>query len=159
MVALLAWTGASIFWSLTTPTTVEPAPAMELDPARAAQSIAARHPFGEAPAPTTAAAVRSAPADIALRGVIAPGRKGQPAVAVLAIGGKAPISVREGEEAVPGTVLYRVHAREVEIKRDGEILSIKLPDRTQPGSGKAPDAVTPPPAAAASNPRNRERSD
>jgi len=144
-VGLLAWTAASIFWSLTAPATPEPAVGLEVDPQRAAQSIASRHPFGEAPAvqANTPAAQRSTPGDIALRGVIAPMQKGQPAVAVLAIAGKPAISVREGEEAMPGIIVHRVHAREVEIKRDGQIQSITLPDRTKAGTDKPPATGTP----------------
>ncbi|HSQ04459.1 MAG TPA: type II secretion system protein N [Burkholderiales bacterium] len=143
MLALLAWLGASIFWRLTTPATVEPVVAIETNPARIAQTVTARHLFGEAPPPSAVLAKGKAPTDIKLRGVIAPSRPGQPAVAVLSIGGKASISVREGEEPVPGITLHRVFAREVEIKRNGQIQSLSLPDR-QP----APVAGAPPPPAA-----------
>jgi hypothetical protein len=156
MVGLLAWMAASIFWSLTTPATPQPSVALELDPGRAAQSIAARHPFGEAPAlqAGSTSVQHSTPSDIALRGVIAPARKGQAAVAVLAIAGKPPISVREGEEAVPGIVLYRVRAHEVEIKRDGQLQSIALPDRTKAGTEKPPAGTSP-----ARPPGTQERTD
>ena len=155
MLALLAWLGARMFWSLTTPATPEPPTAIELDPARAAQTITAHHPFGEAPAKTAVAAQRAAPADIALRGVIAAARPGQPSVAVIAIGGKAPVSVREGDEAAPGVSVHRVLARQVEIRRDGQILSLSLPDKDKPSTDRSQEAAAPQPQAQAQAPEPR----
>ncbi len=140
MLALLAWLGAGIFWSLRTPSTPEPVLAVETDPARAAQTIASRHLFGEAPAAGAAVAKARILPDIKLRGVIAATRPGQPAVAVLAIGGKTSVSIREGDEAAPGVTVHRVYARTVELKRDGVVQSLSLPDR-QPATATAPQPV------------------
>jgi type II secretion system (T2SS) protein C len=146
MLALLAWLGASIFWALTAPATPEPVVGIEVDPGRTAQAVAARHLFGEAPPPGAAVAQASAPTDIKLQGVIAPTRPGQPAVAVLAIAGKPSVSIREGDDVMPGVRVNRVFAREVELKRDGQIQSLHLPDRLSPPVAQQQPA--PPPAAA-----------
>jgi hypothetical protein len=153
MLAVLAWLCARIFWSLSTAATPEPSVAIELDPARAAQAVAARHLFGEAasPAANTAVAQSSALPDITLRGVIAPVRPGQPAVAVLAIAGKASISVREGEEAMPGVSLHRVLARQVELKHNGQIQSLALPEKGKTGAEKSPGPASASPGASPQN--------
>jgi len=143
MLALLAWLGAGIFWSIRTPSTPVPVVAIETDPARAAQTIAAHHLFGEAPAAGAAIAKARILPDIKLRGVIAATRPGQPAVAVLAIGGKASVSIREGDEAVPGVTVHRVYARAVELERDGEVQSLSLPDRQPAAASQQPAAQVP----------------
>ena len=144
MLALFAWVGAGMLWSLTAPRTSEPSVAMETDPGRAAQAIAGRHLFGEAAAPGAVAKGVVMP-DITLRGVIAAARPREPAVAVLAIAGKNAVSVREGDEVVPGVNLHRVLAHEVELERDGQIQSLSLPERTKPGApGTASGQKNPP---------------
>jgi general secretion pathway protein C len=132
MLALLAWLGATIFWSLTAPVVSAPVVAIETDPVRAAQSITARHLFGEAPQAGTAVVKAVVLPDITLRGVVAPSRPGRPGVAVLAVAGKPPISVREGEEVVPGVNLHRVLPRSVELERGRQVQSLSLPERTVP---------------------------
>lgn len=137
MLALLAWLGAGIFWSLTTPVASAPAVAIETDPARAAQSVAARHLFGEAPPPGTAVKAVVLP-DITLRGVVAPSRQGRPGVAVLTVAGKPPIAVREGEEVAPGVSLHRVLPRSVELERGRQVQTLSLPERTTPPAPPQP---------------------
>ena len=139
MLALLAWLGARIFWSITTPVASPPVVAIETDPARAAQAVASRHLFGEAPLPGAAVKAVVLP-DITLRGVVAPSREGRPGVAVLTVAGKPPISVREGEEVVPGVVLHRVLPRSIELERGRQVQTISLPERSTPAA--------PPPAPA-----------
>ncbi len=135
MLGLLAWLAATVFWSLNTPTTVAPLGAIETDPARAAQSIAARHLFGEAPKAGPALVKATVATDIALRGVVAPSQPGQRGLAVLAIAGKPPISVREGDEVAPGVKLRKVLPKGVELEREGQVQSLPLPER---GKGQQP---------------------
>jgi hypothetical protein len=119
---------------------------METDAARAAQTVAAQHLFGEPAAPKAAIAPAQALPDITLRGVIAASGPRQPAVAVLAIGGKPSISVREGEEVMPGVSLRRVLARQVELERSGhsgQIQSLSLPESRKPGAQTPPESVKP----------------
>ncbi|MGE5524398.1 MAG: type II secretion system protein N [Rhodospirillaceae bacterium] len=137
MLALLAWLAASIFWSLTGPAVAPPVVAIETDPARAAQGIAARHLFGEASEAGAVVKAVGVP-DIALRGVVAPTREGRPGVAVLAVTGKPPISVREGDEIVPGVTLHRVLPRSVELERGRQVQTLSLPERTTPSAPPQP---------------------
>jgi hypothetical protein len=143
MLALLAWLGARVFWSLYTPATAAPVVVMETDAARAAQTVAAQHLFGEPAAAKAAIAQPQALPDITLRGVIAASGPRQPAVAVLAIGGKPSISVREGEEVMPGVSLRRVLARQVELERSGQVQSLSLPESRKPGAPIPPESVKP----------------
>ena len=128
VIALLAWLGARLFWALTAPATPEPALAVDTDPSRVAQTIAARHLFGEAPAQGTAGAA-SRSADIKLHGVVAPGKRGHTAIAILSSKGRPAVVVRVGEEILPGVTLQRVLPRSVEIDQGGQILLLTLPER------------------------------
>jgi general secretion pathway protein C len=137
VLTLLAWLGATVFWSFNTPTSVAPPAAIETDPVRAAQSIAVRHLFGEtATAPVVAKA--SVLPDIVLRGVVAPSLPGRRGIAVLAIGGKPAIAVQSGEEVAPGIKLARVLPTSVELDRAGQTQALSLPER-----GKVPTAKNP----------------
>ena len=140
MIALLAWLGATIFWSLTMPTPSTPVVAIESDPVRAAQSIASRHLFGESPQAGAALVKAVVLPDITLRGVVAPSRPGRPGIAVLAIAGKPPVSLREGDEVVPGVTLHRVLPRSVELERGRQVQSLPLPDRAAPAQPARPPA-------------------
>ena len=126
MLAVMAWLGASIFWSLTAPQSTRPSPQMETDPQTATQSIASRHLFGAA---LSATAIASAPVDIRLSGTIAAQHQGERAFALLAIEGKSPQIVREGEEVAPGVILQRVLPRQVELLRGGRTQLPTLPER------------------------------
>ena len=132
VIALLAWLGARLFWALTAPATPEPAIAVDTDPSRVAQTIVARHLFGEAPAQGTAGAVASRSADIKLHGVVAPGKRGHTAIAILSSKGRPAVVVRVGDEIVPGVTLQRVLPRSVEIDQGGQVLTLTLPDRGKP---------------------------
>ena len=127
--ALLAWLGARVFWDLTTPIVPEPAIAVDTDPSRVSQAIAARHVFGEAPAAAKAAALIQAPANLKLHGVVMPTKRMQNAIAILSIDGKPAVTVRQGEEIMPGVTLERVLARSVEINQGGRIQLLALPER------------------------------
>lgn len=129
MLAVLAWLGANIFWTLSAPETSRPAAIVETDPQLTAQSIAARHLFGVA---VTAAVMASAPVDIRLSGTIAAQRKGERAFALLASEGKSPQLVREGEEVSPGVILQSVMPRQVELLRGGRTQVLTLPERGKP---------------------------
>jgi len=128
--ALLAWVGARIFWTLSAPAPAEPALAVDTDPSRVAQAIATRHLFGEAPDTGISAAVPEGAINGKLNGVIAPSRKGGTAIAIVSIDGKPAVAVREGDELMPGVILHRVLSRSVEIRRGGKTLVLALP---QPG--------------------------
>lgn len=129
IVALLAWLGARLFWNLTVPATPEPAIVVDTDPSDVAQTIAARHLFGEPPAPGPAGEVAKSAANIKLHGVVAPGRRGHTAIAILSTQGKPAVAVRVGEEILPGVTLHRVLPRSVEIDQGGQILLLTLPER------------------------------
>lgn len=129
IIALLAWLGARLFWALTAPTAPEPAIVVDTDPASVAQTIAALHLFGEAPAQGTAGAVASRSADIKLHGVVAPGKRGHTAIAIFSSKGRPAVAVRVGEEIVPGVTLQRVLPRSVEIDQGGQVLTLTLPER------------------------------
>jgi general secretion pathway protein C len=129
IIALLAWTGARIFWSFTAPATSEPAIAVDTDPSRVAQAIAARHLFGDAVA--LGAAVVVVETTIKLDGVVAPTRPGQIGIAIVSSQGKPAVAVRVGEEIMPGVTLHRVLARSVEIERGGQIQRLTLPERVK----------------------------
>ena len=129
VIAMLAWFGARLFWSLTAPATPEPAIVVDTDPSSVAQTIAALHLFGEAPAHGTGGAVADGAADIKLHGVVAPDRHGHTAIAILSSKGKPAVAVRVGEEIVPGVTLHRVLPRSVEIDQGGQILLLALPER------------------------------
>lgn len=127
IIALLAWTGARVFWNFTAPTTSEPVIAVDTDPSRVAQAIAARHLFGDAGA--SRAAVAIVEATVKLNGVVAPTRPGQIGIAIVSSQGKPAAAVRVGEEILPGVILHRVLVRSVEIERGGQIQLLTLPER------------------------------
>ena len=123
------WTGARVFWNLTTPATPEPAMVIDTDALRVAQAVAARHLFGEAPAHATTGAGARLVASLKLHGVFAPTKRGQVAIAILSSQGKPAVAVRVGEEVLPGVTLHRVLPRSVEIDQGGQIISLTLPER------------------------------
>jgi len=129
MLALLAWLGADIYWTLSAAESPRPVTSVETDPQRALQAISTRHLFGVAPA---GPAVSSAPADIRLNGAIAAQHPGQRAYAVLVVEGKRPQVVREGEDVLPGITLQRVMSRQVELLRGGQTQILSLPERGKP---------------------------
>jgi len=128
MLALLAWLGASIFWTLSAPESVRPSAAIETDLQRVLPALTDRHLFGvyQVTAPA------SAPSNIRLNGVIAAQRPGHRAYALLVIEGKPAQLVREGEEIAPGITLQRVSARQVEILRGGQTQILSLPESGKP---------------------------
>jgi len=132
VIALLAWLGARAFWNFTSPATPEPAMAIDTDALRAAQAVAARHMFGEAPAQLTKGAVARTEANLKLHGVFAPARPGNTAIAILSSQGKPAVAVRVGEEVIPGVKLHRVLPRSVEIDQGGQIISLALPSVAKP---------------------------
>jgi general secretion pathway protein C len=126
VIALLAWAGARIFWNFTAPATPEPAMVVDTDPLRVAQAVAARHLFGAAPAQE---AIGTGDATgLKLHGVVAPGRRGQTAIAIFSVQGKPAVAVRAGEEVLPGVTLRRVLPRSAEIDQGGQILLLTLPE-------------------------------
>ena len=129
IVALLAWLGAQVFWNLTAPATPEPPIAVDTDPPRVAQTIAARHLFGEAPQQGIRTAGTGRAVDAKLYGVVAASGKGHSGIAILSIQGKPAVAVREGDEITPGVTLHRVLARSVEISQGGVIEVLRLPER------------------------------
>ena len=128
MIAVLAWLGARVFWSLNSPTTSAPAMIVDTDALRVAESLAARHLFGEAKASPVRVAEAKVVANIKLQGVFAPTKPGHEAFAILSSQGKPAVAVREGEEILPGVILHRVLPRSVEINRDGQIVSLSFPE-------------------------------
>lgn len=135
MLMLLAWLCASIYWTLTLPAATRPATALETDPQRLAQAIGARHLFGIADSANStngADTVSSASGELRLIGLIAAQKDHQPAYALIAIAGSPPEVVREGNEVAPGIVLQRVLAREATLLRNGQPLTLPLPERGNP---------------------------
>jgi len=61
--------------------------------------------------------------------VVAPGRRGHTAIAIVSSKGKPAVAVRVGEEILPGVTLHRVLPRSVEIDQGGQILLLTLPER------------------------------
>lgn len=128
MIALLGWLGARIFWSVTAPATPEPAMVVDTDALRVAQTVASRHLFGIAPVRQRIGTGNTAGA-IKLHGVVAPGRRGHTAIAILSSQGRPAMAVRVGDEVMPGVTLLRVLPRSVEIDQGGQILTLTLPER------------------------------
>lgn len=150
MLALLAWLGANIFWTLSAPESASPSALMETDLQRAQQTITNRHLFGQYVA---AAGPVAAPSNLRLSGVIAGQRPGQRAYALITVEGKAAQLVREGEEIVPGITLQRVLARQVELMRGGQSQTLSLPESSKPqAEGSKSSLVNNPPAAEVGKP-------
>lgn len=137
MIALLAWLGARVFWSLGRPATPAPAMVVDTDALRISKSLAARHLFGEARESPVRVAQEKVVADLKLQGVFAPTKPGQDAFAILSSQGKPAVAVREGDEILPGVVLHRVLAQSVEINRDGQIVSLSFPETKKSIGSKA----------------------
>lgn len=148
MLALLAWLGANIFWTLTAAESPRPAAAIETDLQRVLPALTERHLFGV----YQVSAPASAPSNIRLNGVIAAQRPGHRAFALLVIEGKPAQLVREGEEISPGVTLQRVSPRQVEILRGGQTQILSLPESAKPliEPGKVSGAAAP--ARALANP-------
>lgn len=128
MLALLAWIGAGIFWTLSAPESIRPSAPIETDLQRTLPALTERHLFGV----YLVATPTSAPSNIRLNGVIAAQRPGHRAYALLVIEGKPAQLVREGEEIAPGITLQRVMARQVEIQRGGQTQILSLPESAKP---------------------------
>lgn len=128
LLALLAWLGANIFWTLSAPESMRPSAAIETDLQRILPALTDRHLFGV----YQAATATIAPSNIRLNGVIAAQRPGHRAYALLVVEGKAAQLVREGEEIAPGVTLQRVLARQVEILRGGQTQTLSLPESAKP---------------------------
>lgn len=143
MLALLAWLGASIFWTLTAPETVRPSAPIDTDPQRTVPALTERHLFGVYLVATPA----SAPSNIRLNGVIAAQQPGHRAYALLMIEGKPAQLVREGDEIAPGMTLQRVLPRQVEILRGGQTQTLSLPESAKPAIDAAKAAFENKPAA------------
>ena len=134
MLAILAWMGTNIFWTLTTKTVMPPPMVLETEPQQAAQTLVGRHLFGEV-ASGEAAAVTSL--DIRLTGVIAAQQPGKTAMAFLAFEGKPALAIREGDEVAPGIKLGRVQPGQVELVRGGRTQILMLPDKSSSQPNKA----------------------
>lgn len=143
MLALLAWLGANIFWTLNAPESIRPSAPIDTDLQRTLPALVDRHLFGvfQEAAPAT-----SAPSTFRLNGVIAPQQTGHRAYALVAIEGKPAQLVREGEEIVPGVTLRRVLSRHVEIQRGGQTQILSLPEtpKAQSEATKTVPAAIPP---------------
>lgn len=131
MLGLLAWLGATIFWTLSSPETQQLSIARETDPQRVVQVIVSRHLFGAAPLGNTPGVVGNF-SDIRLIGAIAAQRADKPAFAILSVEGKPPQVVRQGEEVTQGITLQRVMPRQVELLRGGQSQLLTLPERGKP---------------------------
>ncbi|MSQ52541.1 MAG: hypothetical protein EXR28_11695 [Betaproteobacteria bacterium] len=135
MLGLLGWVGAHIFWDLATPATPEPAITVDTDVARISKAIAARHLFGDAPAPLAGkvSSHQRDPASLKLHGVIAPeitgNRAGPAAVGIISVEGRPAAPFRIEQEILPGIHLRRVLKNSVEIDRDGKIERLSMPER------------------------------
>lgn len=123
--ALLAWLCARIYWSLTPAPSPAIARSIDTNPQHTAQTLASRHLFGISAAPVSLAA--SDPGDLRLQGVIAAQSEGQPAYALIVVEGKPAQVIRESAEVAPGIILNRVMTREVELLRNGQPLTLTLP--------------------------------
>lgn len=131
MLALLAWVGATVFWTLSASVSAldTPPPVVaESDPQRAMQAVVNRHLFGIAPAANAPGASANV-SNIRLIGVIAAQSPGKPAYAILSVEGKPSQVVREGAEVAQGILLQRVKPREVELLRGGQSQLLTLPER------------------------------
>lgn len=129
MLAVLAWLGTNIFWTLTTKVMLPPAMTLETDPQRAAQATMSRHILGEV---ASSEATAAAAMDIRLTGVIAAQHPGKAAMAFLSVDGKPATAVHEGEDVAPGITLNRVLPRQVELLRGGRPITVTLPQRSKP---------------------------
>jgi len=128
VIALLAWTGARVFWTLTAPVTPDPAIAVDTEPTRVAQAVAGRHVFGEAPV-AAIGMTGAAATNVKLFGVVARGANGRAGIAIISVQGKPAAAFREGEEIASGVMLHRVLVRSVEISQGGAIQVLTLPER------------------------------
>jgi hypothetical protein len=96
------------------------------DPARAAATVAGRHPFGVAAQGSTP--VAAAAGSYRLLGVIA-ASAGQPSAALLQLQGGAVMVVGEGAEVEPGVRLSSIGARAVRLVQKNMEREISLPER------------------------------
>lgn len=135
MLMLLAWLCASIYWSLTLRTSARAPVERETDPQRLVQAISTHHLFGVADRPANSgshSAVSSTSGELRLIGAIAARKAGRPAYALIAMAGSPPEVVLEGNEVAPGIVLQRVLPRKVELLRNGQLLTLSLPEHDTP---------------------------
>lgn len=139
--ALLAWLCAGLYWALTTSPSPAAAQSIDTNPQHTVQTLVSRHLFGVSTAPVSMTA--STPSDLRLNGVIAAQSEGQPAYALIVVEGKPAQVIREGAEIAPGITLKRVHAREVELLRNGQPQTLTLP-QTQAQTQSQTQKQTPP---------------
>lgn len=132
----LLWVAAGSFWKLVAPhpaaMPAPPAPSLQT----AANIVAAAQPFGQPGAVAAPAASASAPANLRLLGTIA-SHGTMPGRALIALDGGPGKAAAEGETLEGVGEIGRVTEDSVEIRRNGQQLLLRLPERGIPQGKEA----------------------
>ena len=121
----IAWLLAYWFWQLTIRPVPLPPVSLESQPEKLAQQVRARQLFGKVESLAGAVATTASSSHLALVGIVS-ALRGKGGLAVILIDGKKTVTVRVGEEISPGLTLSKVAREQVELSRNGQLITLML---------------------------------
>ncbi len=121
----IAWLMAYWFWQITARPVPAPAFGLEIHPEKLAQQVRARHLFGKIDGLAGTAVAAASSSHLALVGIVS-ALRGKGGLAVILVDGKKAVTVRVGEEVAPGLRLSKVARDQVELSRNGQLITLML---------------------------------
>ncbi len=121
----IAWLFAYWFWQITVRPVPPPTVSQEIHPEKLVQQVRARQLFGTVEGIASAAATTASSSHLALVGIVS-ALRGKGGLAVILIDGKKTVTVRVGEEVAPGLTLSKVTRGQVELSRNGQLITLML---------------------------------
>lgn len=121
----IAWLVSYWFWQFAVRPVPPPALGQEIHPEKLAQQVRVRHLFGKIDSLAGAAATTASSSHLALVGIVS-ALRGKGGLAVILVDGKKTVTVRVGEEITPGLMLSKVARDQVELSRNGQLITLML---------------------------------
>jgi hypothetical protein len=121
----IAWLMAYWFWQITVRPVPPPMVGQEIHPEKLAQQVRARQLFGKIESLAGAAVATASSSHLALVGIVS-ALRGKGGLAVILVDGKKTVTVRVGEEITPGLTLSKVARDQVELSRNGQLITLML---------------------------------
>jgi type II secretory pathway component PulC len=121
----IAWLVSYWFWQVSVRPVKFPAVSQEIHPEKLAQQVRARQLFGKKENLVGAAATTASSSHLALVGIVS-ALRGKGGLAVILIDGKKAVTVKVGEEITPGLTLSKVAQDQVELSRNGQLITLML---------------------------------
>lgn len=121
----IAWLIAFWFWQLALRPVPPPEFSYEVHPEKLAQQVRGRQFFGKVDGLAGAVAATASSSHLALVGIVS-AMRGKGGLAVIQVDGKKTVTVRVGEEITPGLTLLKVARDQVELSRNGQLITLML---------------------------------